>query len=129
MTINRNVCGQNNVEDLSKLSERKVLTYVRTQMSIFRKAQREMCIFLLHTSTFPTSPFSSKYGSMPRVEGRYMHHHSLACYHHSLMLSFAWQRNLFNFIVTINSSIPDHILFLYRLTCLCEGDHSGGRPS
>ena len=42
MTVNRNVCGQNNVEDLSKLSERKVLTYVHRQMSIFRKAQREM---------------------------------------------------------------------------------------
>ena len=35
------------------------------------------------------------------------------------------QHNLFNFIVTNNSGIPDHILFLYRVTCMCEGDHSG----
>lgn len=36
------MCGQNNVEDLSKPSEGKVLTYVHRQMSIFRDAQREM---------------------------------------------------------------------------------------
>lgn len=39
MAVNRKVCGQNNVGDLCRLLEGKVLTHVHRQMSILRDAE------------------------------------------------------------------------------------------